>query len=87
MEEETTFRVDRDYTIQAGSCRYGKRMYYYGILLEDTERIPRINTVFANEHRDIGWFDRNMLPQHKNKDLLDWVQDGMPSMCYVHDDL
>ncbi len=87
MEEETTFRVNTDYTLLPGACRYGKRMYYYGHLIEDQERIPKINTVFPNEHKDIGWFRRENLPQKKNKDLVDWVSDGMPSMCYLHDDL
>ncbi len=87
MEEETTFQLNKDYVLVPGSCRYGNRMYFYGNLVEDRERIPKINTVFANEHRDIGWFHRNELPQYKNKDLTDWVSDGMPSICYLHDDL
>jgi 8-oxo-dGTP pyrophosphatase MutT (NUDIX family) len=87
MEEETTFRLHQDYTLEPGSCRYGKRMYFYGSLNEGTQNIPRINTVFANEHRAIGWFHRNNLPPNKNRDMIDWVSDGMPDRCYIHDDL
>jgi 8-oxo-dGTP pyrophosphatase MutT (NUDIX family) len=87
MEEETTFRLKEDYILESGSCRYGHRLYFYGKLIEDQERIPKINKVFGNEHRDIGWFDRESLPTLKNKDLLDWISDGMPSRCYHHDDL
>jgi hypothetical protein len=57
-------------------------MYFYGNLLEDIPRIPKKKRVFA-----LGWFSRENLPASKNKDLLDWISDDMPTMCYHHEDL
>ena len=87
MEEETTFRVDDDYTLIPGSCRYGKRMYYFGKLIEDgKERVPQINTKFPLEHMDVQWFPKDQLPERMNYDIYAWIIDGKPNSCYNADD-
>lgn len=87
MEEETTFQLDKDYTLIPGSCRYGKRMYYFGKLIEDgVERIPKINMKFPLEHLAVGWFSKDTLPERKNYDMISWVMDGKPKSCYNADD-
>lgn len=83
MEEETTFQVDKDYILIPGSCRYGKRMYYFGKLIEDDnkERIPKINMKFPLEHLAINWFSKNTLPEKMNYDMISWIMDGKPNSC------
>ena len=87
MEEETTFRYTEDYDILPGSCRYGKRIYYYGILTEKGKlKTPKINLAFPLEHLDIQWYDKQNLPEKLNYDLRDWIWEGMPNSCYQADD-
>ncbi len=87
MEEETTFRFDQDYTLIPGSCRYGKRMYYFGRLIEDgNPRTPKINTRFPLEHLDVRWFSKKELPERVHVDLMNWVLDGKPNACDHADD-
>lgn len=87
MYEETSFQLNKDYRLVPGSCRYGDRMYFYGDLIEDQKRVPQINTVIPNEHKAVGWFHRTNFPEPRNKDIVDWISEGMPSVCPLHEDL
>jgi 8-oxo-dGTP pyrophosphatase MutT (NUDIX family) len=88
MEEETTLQAQKDYTILPGGCRYGTMMYYYGTLNEEAEIAGiKINTRIQNEHQDVGWFCRTALPNSVNSDMMDWISIGMPSSCFIDQDL
>jgi 8-oxo-dGTP pyrophosphatase MutT (NUDIX family) len=79
LEEETTFQAQKHYDIQPGGCRYGDKMYFYGTLIDS--EVPQ------NDQKGIGWFSRAALPDSLNKDTLEWISVGMPSSCYLHEEL
>jgi 8-oxo-dGTP pyrophosphatase MutT (NUDIX family) len=82
LKEETTFQA-HTYEIQPGGCRYGDTMYFYGTLTE----VPALKLDLQNEYRRSGWFHRIALPDSFHTDTLDWISEGMPSSCYLREEL
>ena len=83
LKEETTLQPQNNYEIQPGGCRYGDTMYFYGTLTE----VPAMKLPLENEYRGSGWFHRIALPDLLHTDTLDWISEGMPSSCYLREEL
>ena len=72
--EETGLRAEIDYTLSTNSKRYGRNIYWTGVVRHYFT--PKIN-ISAREHTTYSWFTLTELleadPSIVNKDIREWI--------------